>query len=404
MSERPIQIMSVNINRQSALTHALLQTSTADILIIQEPWIGTVQIGRSDSDPAGLKVPGTTNNNMWDCHLPSFTNASDVRVAAYVKTDFARTFAITNLVSHPLSTPESMILDFCFGEEILRIVNIYYRTYNNSDGHNLLHLLTSSLDPLIPTLFMGDLNMHSHIWSFPYATISPWAAELVNWFDNQGFELLNPPCEATWRSRQDGVRDSVLDLALINKAAAISGQISPLTISFSDSITSDHAALSLFWYPAEAIAITPPPELTGYAIDESRGPQPSHDFSPSHPLYSLSKNSVLPQTNYTLMSTPPVHPSFPNENTLILKVFAGGPRTAPLPSRSSTPLKENHVPRPFVSSGKPLLALSGLGHTTSYITPLVRTFGRPPPGGKVALSSGFPLSLLQHPGFRMTHP
>ena len=260
--------MSVNMNRQNGLTHSLLQTSDADILIIQEPWVGTVQIGRSDSDPAGIEIPGANNNNKWECYLPSFTDASDVRVAAYIKADFAHTFAITNLLSHPLCTPESMILDLSFGDELLRIVNVYHRTHNETDGHNLLHLFTSSLDPLIPTLFMGDLNTHLHIWSFPYSTISPWAAALVNWFDDQGFELLNPPRTATWRSRQDGIRDSVLDLALINEAAAISGQISPLNISFPDALTSDHAALSLFWYPTESIAISPPLELTGYQVDD----------------------------------------------------------------------------------------------------------------------------------------
>ena len=181
--------------------------------------------------------------------------------------DFARTFAITNVISHPLSTPESMVLDISFDQGLLRIVNIYHKIPVDRDGHNLLHLLSSTLDPLVPTLLLGDFNTHSHLWSFPYTTISPWAAELVDWFDNQGLELLNPPRTATWRSHQDGVRPSVLDLALINEAAAISGQISPVSISFVDSVSSDHAALSLFWYPAEAIAIAPPPELTGYQVD-----------------------------------------------------------------------------------------------------------------------------------------
>jgi len=267
MSERPIQITSVNMNRQSALTHSLLQTSTANMLIIQEPWIGTVQIGRSDSDPLGLEIAGATNNNMWECFLPSFTDPSLVRVAVYVKTDFACTFAITNVLSHPLSTPESMVLDISFDQELLCIVNIYHRTPTDRDGHNLLHLLSSTLDPLIPTLLLGDFNTHSHLWSFPHSTISPWAAELIDWFDDQGLELLNPPRTATWRSHQDRIQPSVLDLALINEAAAISGQISPVSISFVDSVSSDHAALSLFWYPSEAIAIAPPPELTGYQVD-----------------------------------------------------------------------------------------------------------------------------------------
>jgi len=267
MSERPIQITSINMNRQSTLTHILLQTSTTDILLIQEPWIGTVNTAQSDSDPLGTAIHGPTNNNMWECYLPVFTDPDLVCVAVFVRYDLARTFAITNLISHPAASVESMILDFAFEEETLRIVNVYHRMHNDS-YHNLLHLFASQFDPLIPTILMGNFNTHSHIWSFLYSTISLWATELVDWFDDQGLELLNPPRIATWSSGRADWQPSVLDLALINKAAAISGQISPLTISQRDSVSSDYAALSLFWYPAESIAMAPPPELSGYAVDD----------------------------------------------------------------------------------------------------------------------------------------
>jgi len=287
MPERPIQIMLVNMNRQSPLTHSLLQTCTADIILIQELWIGTVTTARSDSDPLGTAIPGATNNTMWECFLPSFTDPKQVRVAAYVKFDLARTFSIHNNLSHPLSTLESMVLDFSFKDETLRIVNVYHRIPDELSHHNLLHLLSSELDPLLPTLLLGDFNTHSHIWSFPYSTISPWATDLIDWFDNQGLELLNPPCVAMWESGCDDRHPSVLDLALINEAAAISRQISDLHISFQESISLDHAALCLLWYPAESIAITPPPSLSGYAVDDLLidswlkifGPLPSIDIS-----------------------------------------------------------------------------------------------------------------------------
>jgi len=204
---------------------------------------------------------------MWECYLPTFTDPDSVRVAVFVRHDLARTFAITNLTSHPASSLESMVLDFAFEDEILCIVNVYHCMHNDSH-HNLLHLFASHFDPLIPTLLMGDFNTHSHIWSFPHSTISPWATELVDWFDDQGLELLNPLHIATWSSGRADQRPSVLDLALINEAAVISGQISPLTISQCNSISSDHATLSLFWYPAESIAMAPPPKLSGYAVDD----------------------------------------------------------------------------------------------------------------------------------------
>jgi len=140
---------------------------------------------------------------MWECFLPSFTDPKEVRVAAYVCYDLAHTFSIVNNFSHPLSTLETMVLDFSFEDKSLRIVNTYHRVPTESGQHNLLHLLSHELDPLLPTLLVADFNTHSHIWSFPYSTVSPWASELINWFDNQGLELLNPPHIAMWESGCD---------------------------------------------------------------------------------------------------------------------------------------------------------------------------------------------------------
>jgi hypothetical protein len=81
--------------------------------------------------------------------------------------------------------------------------------------------------------------------------------------------LLNPNREETWRSlrQDDSQRLSILDLAFLNEAAAIMDQFSDLSISF-DIIPSDHAALTVHWYPVLAVALQPPPELVGYAVDD----------------------------------------------------------------------------------------------------------------------------------------
>ena len=70
MSARPLHIVSININRQSTLLHTLLQTSEADILLIQEPWHGTVNVDRSDTDPLGTHILGVTANNQWQIYYP----------------------------------------------------------------------------------------------------------------------------------------------------------------------------------------------------------------------------------------------------------------------------------------------------------------------------------------------
>jgi len=266
MSERPISIMLVNVHHNNLVTHALLQSSPHDILLIQEPWIGSIQTARSDSDPLGTAIAGAMANSLWERpYLPSFTDPSSVHMAIYVKIDISHMFSITNHVDHPIASPESMVFDVSFESEILRLVNIYHCVPWDG-GHNLLHILSSMLDPLIPMLLMGDFNTHSHIWSLPSATISPWANALVDWFNKQGLKLLNPYCLPTWDSGRDDCHPSILDLALLNKAGAILGQISPLTVSFQESLASNHTALILTWHPAKSIALAPPPFLAGYAV------------------------------------------------------------------------------------------------------------------------------------------
>ena len=248
---------------------ALLQTSTADILLIQEPWHGPISTSRSDSDPLGLTVLGVTANNKWQIYYPRHDEGDTCKVVTYVKTFIDRSVAVTNLLSHPMASPSSMVLDVVTGDETLRLVNIYHQVPREGGGHALPHILSSSLDPLVPTLFMGDLNTHSPAWSLDHSDPSPWESDLVDWFDEQGLYLLNPDGVHTWRSlrQDDSLRPSILDLALLNESAAITDQFSDLSISF-DIIPSDHAALSIHWYPVLAVAIQPPPELVGYSVDE----------------------------------------------------------------------------------------------------------------------------------------
>jgi hypothetical protein len=54
-----LTILSVNMNRQNAALTVLLKTTKADILLVQEPWWGTLVPGRSDKDPEGLEVRRT---------------------------------------------------------------------------------------------------------------------------------------------------------------------------------------------------------------------------------------------------------------------------------------------------------------------------------------------------------
>ena len=56
---------------------------------------------------------------------------------------------------------------------------------------------------------------------------------------------------------------------LLNNAASVTDQFSPLTIDFEASLDSDHTGMMLSWFPLEALALNPPAHLAGYAIDDT---------------------------------------------------------------------------------------------------------------------------------------
>jgi len=250
-----ITIIAVNMHRSNVATHTLLQTSNADILLIQEPWYGHVQVARSDSDPSGDTVSGVAHNPRWESFLPPHSPSDICKVSVYVRTDLARSATIINNLTHPLASASLMVLDLHLNEEQICLVNVYHS--RPEWGHVLHHILSSTIDPLIPTAVFGDFNTHSPHWSVPNATPSAWASRLVDWFMDQGLDLLNEPSRVTWNGRGDQLA-SVLDLTFLNKAAMALDQFSLYSVSFAESVGSDHAASLLTWYPETSLALVPP--------------------------------------------------------------------------------------------------------------------------------------------------
>jgi hypothetical protein len=65
MSEQPIQVKSVNVHQSNERISSLLQGNMHfDILLIQEPWMGTIATLHSDTDPKGEPQQGLPFNNM----------------------------------------------------------------------------------------------------------------------------------------------------------------------------------------------------------------------------------------------------------------------------------------------------------------------------------------------------
>jgi hypothetical protein len=98
-------------------------------------------------------------------------------------------------------------------------------------------------------------------------TPSPWANQFTDWLDLHGFELINPRDTPTRVPSRKGDRPSIIDLAFLNEAALAQGQTTPLTVSFGDSLGSDHAALLIELIPTDSPRLTLVPARPGYRPD-----------------------------------------------------------------------------------------------------------------------------------------
>jgi hypothetical protein len=160
-----------------------------------------------------------------------------------------------------------MVLDIMAEDQVvLRVYNIYHKVPER--GHRLHALLTHNLDNLTPTAVLGDFNTHSPRWSLPGQTPSSWACDFTDWLNAQGLTCLNPRDTPTWYDPSSrNAAPTILDLAFVNEAAIFSGQIGDLQVSNGPIPLSDHASLTLTFYPITSLHLLPPPAPAGYNAD-----------------------------------------------------------------------------------------------------------------------------------------
>ena len=173
---------------------------------------------------------------------------------------------VMSLPDHSVVSPSSQALEVTISGNVFLLINIYHHVVNHRPA--LGHITCSPLDNLLPTYVVGDFNTHSSTWSFPEATVSSWASSLEEWFEESDLSLVNPTGLATRRGEANQ-RDSVIDLALLNDSALCTGCFSPVSICFDSSLGSDHAALSIQWFPPFTPLPYIPTILPGFIIDDA---------------------------------------------------------------------------------------------------------------------------------------
>jgi hypothetical protein len=251
---RKFSFASVNMRRRNAAMHALLNDNGEDdLLCVQEPWFNPVGTARCDDMIQGKDVLGGAANPRWRLAYPSLTNGQRAKVMTYIrlhdrhskfKPNHCQMIVRNDLASHPCL----LISDIRLGTYYWRVINFYNDV---ADPSALDALVDLDLDATIPTLLVGDFNLHSPSWSPTGWDTSRGAHRLEEWAAAQTLNLLSKPC-IPMRMGEGGGRNSTLDLAWCNMAALIQGTFCGAEVDFGGSQGSDHALV-------RTIASTPVP-------------------------------------------------------------------------------------------------------------------------------------------------
>ena len=190
--------------------HSLLATNeTDDLICVTEPWFSHIGVTRADDERDGRDVLGGAAHPNWDLHYPYFCGDQRAKVMVYAR-KFSRDRRRAHLpwrlvVRHDLGChPSLLIVDVHDGPSLLRIISFYHDVDDESSMSSLLAL---DLDPTIPTVLLGDFNLHSPSWSNLGLSRSPRSTAFEAWAASQTFTLDTPTGTIT-RHGHEGKRPS----------------------------------------------------------------------------------------------------------------------------------------------------------------------------------------------------
>ncbi|KZT33614.1 hypothetical protein SISSUDRAFT_992856, partial [Sistotremastrum suecicum HHB10207 ss-3] len=187
---KPVRILQLNTNRSSEICHALLNTAVNDfdILIIQEPWWGTIGVGPIDVD----KILGPTSHPAWQPILPiqPVPNGLAPRVLTYVKkrgdftvtlrSDLAKSLDLQIIEIHQKPHPPVLV------------VNMYNQSTHSVDSLKAAETLVRLTLPVDqPVLVTGDMNLHHTDWEDMESAPNQEAEIFVAWTEEAGLTLMN---------------------------------------------------------------------------------------------------------------------------------------------------------------------------------------------------------------------
>ena len=234
-----LHVCSINVNCSTnamhELAHNIIMTKQKfDIILVQEPWWNSNI---------------TTSFQGWQVILPTTIKENNCpRVVTYYKLQAGIEITLRTDISSDL---DFMVLDI--KHEGSRhpptcIINLYNQTKPGeipSLNFTTDRLANINLHPGMPTVIMGDWNLHHSNWnsSIEKELTPPKTQEVVDWLDGQGFSLCSERDIYT-RSGSGTQCDTIIDLTFVNVPAVGQGVVHDHSVNPDLTLLSDHYALT----------------------------------------------------------------------------------------------------------------------------------------------------------------
>ncbi|KAI5116323.1 hypothetical protein M0805_003687 [Coniferiporia weirii] len=234
-----LSILQLNVAKNSDCMTHLLNDPTHHILLLQEPFLGFSGLCCSDFNPEGTPIINPPKHPSWTCYLLVADLDSPIKphVLIYVRTSLPglRCQPCPDLFRHK----DILAVDVWFHDYFFHLINIYnYGPGMQADA--CCRLISTPLDPLVPTMVCGDFNLHHPLWSYTSDPRSSGASnELVDWLDTAPFFLYNDTSTTTHHGNRVSV-DSTIDLTLLNHLALSAGHFSTWLAMDDPAYLSDH--------------------------------------------------------------------------------------------------------------------------------------------------------------------
>jgi ribonuclease HI len=228
-----LSIFCNNVHRSNPITHAILQTlaspeSKTNIVIITEPWIGTVR--------AETQEKGTVNHPDWRCITPN--NIAKADVAVYYRK--AAPFRITPLSHKDFAGSCLLPIEIEIGDDFSATL---IAVYNSPTSHSAIEILQRSQMPESPTILCGDFNLHAPEWDSSVPRADAMTNIFQDWLTDNHFQVLNDPDKPTYHGHRFQYA-KVDDLVAANLELFESYDISPIQVHDDTHFASDHYPIS----------------------------------------------------------------------------------------------------------------------------------------------------------------